>query len=170
MLFFESEYSEVFKTDKNKLFTSTCNEKQTDNHSLMFDILHSRMSVVCTYNCGGVFEKIFWRSCCSLLIFVTKKATKGTEIQSLCSQGTLQGGRIWWCLLGTCSYNNFMFQKFSTNTKRITWDVFHALHPNISMHILHTILYTFPNVLAGRIYLTNKRFFSWLSFTLFSWP
>ena len=79
MLFFESEYSEVFKTDKNKLFTSTRNEKQTDNHSLMFDMLHSRMSVVCTYNCGGVFEKIFWRSCCSLLIFVTKKLLKALK-------------------------------------------------------------------------------------------
>ena len=37
-------------------------------------------------------------------------------------------------------------------------------HPNISMHILHTVLYTFPNVLARRICLTIKRFFSWLSF------
>ena len=28
---------------------------------------------------------------------------------------------------------------------------FHPLHPNISMHILHTILFTFPKVLTGRI-------------------
>ena len=28
---------------------------------------------------------------------------------------------------------------------------FHPLHPNISIHILHTILFTFPKVLTGRI-------------------
>ena len=39
-------------------------------------------------------------------------------------------------------------------------DVFNRLHPNIRMHILHTVLYTFPNVLARRICLTMKRFFS----------
>ena len=27
------------------------------------------------------------------------------------------------------------------------------LHPNISMHILHTVLYTFPKVLTRRIFL-----------------
>ena len=39
-------------------------------------------------------------------------------------------------------------------------DVFHfpnPLHPNISMHILHTILYTFPKVLTRRICLPIKR-------------
>ena len=30
------------------------------------------------------------------------------------------------------------------------------------MPILHTILYTFPNVLVRRIYLTIKRFFSYV--------
>ena len=39
-------------------------------------------------------KNIFWRSCCSLLIFVAKKAGKGTELQFLCTQGTLQGGRV----------------------------------------------------------------------------
>ena len=34
------------------------------------------------------------------------------------------------------------------------------LHPNISMHILHTVLYTFPKVLTRRICLTIKSFFS----------
>ena len=32
-------------------------------------------------------------------------------------------------------------------------------HPNMSMHILHTVLYTFPKVLAGRMYSTIKSFF-----------
>ena len=31
-------------------------------------------------------------------------------------------------------------------------DVFYPLHPNISMHILYTVLYTFPNGLARRIF------------------
>ena len=44
------------------------------------------------------------------------------------------------------------------------------LHPNISMHILHTVLYTFPMVLVRRICLPIKSFFSWWSFPLFSWP
>ena len=35
------------------------------------------------------------------------------------------------------------------------------LHPIISMHILDTVLYTFPMVLAKRICLTIKNFFSW---------
>ena len=39
-------------------------------------------------------KNIFWCGCCSLLIFVAEKAGKGTELQFLCSQGTLQGGRV----------------------------------------------------------------------------
>ena len=35
------------------------------------------------------------------------------------------------------------------------------LHPNIGMHILHTVLYTFPKVLTRRICLTVKSFYSW---------
>ena len=34
------------------------------------------------------------------------------------------------------------------------------LHPNIGIHILHTVLYTFPKELIRRIYLTIKSFFS----------
>ena len=39
--------------------------------------------------------------------------------------------------------------------------VINPLQPNISMHILHTVLYTFLNVLTRRICLTIKSFFSW---------
>ena len=46
MLFFKSKDTEVFKADRNKLFAS--NEKQTDNHTSMLDMLLSNMSVVCT--------------------------------------------------------------------------------------------------------------------------
>ena len=34
--------------------------------------------------------------------------------------------------------------------------IFNPLHPNISMYILHTVLYTFPKVLTGRICLINQ--------------
>ena len=75
-----------------KLFAS--NDKQIDNHTSMPDMFHSNMSVVCTCHCRGVFKNIFWYGCCSLLIFVAKKAIKGTELQFLCTQGTLLGGRV----------------------------------------------------------------------------
>ena len=45
-----------------------------------------------------------------------------------------------------------------------------SLHPNISIQILHTILYIFPKVLTRRICVTINSFFSWWSFPLFSWP
>ena len=35
------------------------------------------------------------------------------------------------------------------------------LPPNISVHILHTVFYTFPKVLTKRICLSIKRIFSW---------
>ena len=90
MLFFESEDTEVFKAERNKLFAG--NEKQIDNHTLMLYMLHSNMSVVCLLR--GVFEKTFWCGCCSMVIFAAKKATKGTKLQFLCTQDTLQGGRV----------------------------------------------------------------------------
>ena len=83
-------YRSFFKADRNKHFVS--NEKQIDNHTLMLDMLHSNMSAMCTYHCRGVFKNIFW--CCSSLIFVAKKPAKGTEHQFLCTQGTLQSGRV----------------------------------------------------------------------------
>ena len=44
------------------------------------------------------------------------------------------------------------------------------LHPNISMHILHSVLNTFPKVLTRRICLTIENFFRWWSFPFFWWP
>ena len=43
MLFIESEDKEVFTADLNNLFASY--EEQTDNHTLMLDMLYSTMSV-----------------------------------------------------------------------------------------------------------------------------
>ena len=42
------------------------------------------------------------------------------------------------------------------------------LHPNISIHVLHTAIYTFPKVLTRRICSTIKSFSWWLSL-IFSW-
>ena len=69
MLFFESGDTGVFKADRKKPFA--CNKRLIDNHILILDMLHSYMSVVCTYHCRGVFKKGF---------FFT--------------QGNLQGGRV----------------------------------------------------------------------------
>ena len=55
ILFYESEDTEVFEAGRDKLFAR--NEKQTANHTLMLDMLHSNMSVVCTYHCRGVFRE-----------------------------------------------------------------------------------------------------------------
>ena len=49
------------------------------------------------------------------------------------------------------------------------WHNYNPLHHNISMHILHTVLYTFPKVLTRRICLTIKIFLSLWSFPLFLW-
>ena len=93
MLFIESEDKEVFTADLNNLFASY--EEQTDNHTLMFDMLYSTMSVcVPTIVEVSFMKNIFWCGCCSLLIFVAKKAGKGTKLQFLWTQGTLQGGRV----------------------------------------------------------------------------
>ena len=46
----------------------------------------------------------------------------------------------------------------------------YPLHPNISMPILHSVLYTFPTVLTRRICLKIKSFLSWWWFCLFLWP
>ena len=86
MLFFQSEDTEVFKADRNKLFAS--NEKQTDNHTSMLDMLHWNIPTIVEM---PFMKNIFWCCCFSLLIFVAKKVGKGTELQF---QGTLQGDRV----------------------------------------------------------------------------
>ena len=73
MLFFKNGDTEIFKADRNKLLAS--NKRLIDNHTLVLHMLHSYMPVVCTHHCRGVFKKIFWCDCCSLLIFGAKKAT-----------------------------------------------------------------------------------------------
>ena len=92
MLFFESEDAEVFKADRNKLVAS--NEKQTDKFIpyCLTCVTQTCLLSVSTIVKVSVMKNISWCSCCSLLIFVAKNAGKGTEVQFLCTQGTLQGG------------------------------------------------------------------------------
>ena len=68
--------TEVLKAARNKLFAR--NEKQIDNYTLIPSLIH----VSCVYQPSWRFPKNILRyGCCSLLIFVAKKATKGTELQ-----------------------------------------------------------------------------------------
>ena len=60
------------------------------------------------------------------------------------------------------SHLEISFYNWSVNSNSL-------LHPNISLHILHTALCTFPKVLPRRISLIIKSSFSWWSFPLFSW-
>ena len=57
---------------------------------------------------------------------------------------------------------------FISSTSKITV-LLTLYHTNISMHILHTVLHTFPKRLTRRICLTIKSCFCWWSSTLFSW-
>ena len=76
-------------------------------------------------------KNIFWCGCCSLSIFVAKKATKGTRLQFLCTQDIIQGGKIdYQRLMFTCTYRNHEFKQYSTCIKLIT-------HFLITVHILH---------------------------------
>ena len=43
-------------------------------------------------------------------------------------------------------------------------------HPNISLHILHSVLCTFPLLLTRRIWWPINSFFGWWSFLVFMWP
>ena len=64
--------------------------------------------------------------------------------------------------------NYFVLVKFFPTLELEGW--FNPLRPNISMHILYTVLYTFPKVLTRRICLLIKRLLPWWPFPLFSWP
>ena len=90
----------------------------------------------------------------------------------------------WWRFLtsklnyenDTHSFNSAITKKLLKTQKLLQWRTANQilgvdpLHPNISKHILHTVLYTFPKLLTRRIWLTIKSFFSWWSFPLLSWP
>ena len=91
MLFFESEDTEVFRADRNKLVASI--EKQSDKFITYCLTCFTQTCHLCvsTVVKVSVMKNISWCGCYSLLIF---QAKKGTELQFLCTQGTLQAGRV----------------------------------------------------------------------------
>ena len=92
----KARITEVFKADRIKLFAS--NKKQIDNHTLMLDMLHSNMSVVCTILEMSVKRFFGVAVVLCYLCSQLKKLYEGNELQFLCTQGTLQGGRVEeWC-------------------------------------------------------------------------
>ena len=108
-------YTKVFKADRSKLFAS--NEKQTENYCLTCFTQTCQLCVPTIVEVSFM-KNIFWCDCCSLLIFVAKKARKGTELQFLCTQGTLQGGRVedhrLMFTIGTSTYHNYIFKQYSS--------------------------------------------------------
>ena len=74
-----------------------------------------------------------------------------------------------WCckyVLGSKKKKKKEFMTKQLNTSCSFFSL-NPLHPNISMHILHTALYTFPKVLTGRICLPIKRFLPRWTFPFF---
>ena len=71
-----------------------------------------------------------------------------------------------------CSQNFFLwspFRDYSTILNKFML-LTHPSHPNISMHILHTVLYTFPMVLTRRLCVIITSVFGWWSFLWSMWP
>ena len=105
-------YTKVFKADRSKLFAS--NEKQTENYCLTCFTQTCQLCVPTIVEVSftkNIFGVVFVRS---LLIFVDKKVGKGTELQFLRTQGTLQGGRVedhgLMFTIGTSTYHNYIFK------------------------------------------------------------
>ena len=94
-----------------------------------------------------------------------------------CSILTFDFWNSFWCSKPTFHYwacRNYGFKlcNHPPNCKHYNIESFSSnpLHPNISMHILHTVLLTFPKMPTWRICLTIKSLFSGWSAALFSWP
>ena len=55
----------------------------------------------------------------------------------------------------------YFFNFWWLNQAKTDVKIINPLHPNISMHILHSVLNTFPKLLTRRICLTIENFFRW---------
>ena len=73
----------------------------------------------------------------------------------------------------------FLFLIVDMKRSKIAWKlklnqivetILNSLHPNINIHILLTVLFTFPMVLTRRICLRIRSFLNWWSFPFFSLP
>ena len=72
----------------------------------------------------------------------------------------LEDTEAWWkrrAIIISLENHWKMYHK-ANNQFKAEWFFFNPLHPNISLHILHTVLYTFPTELKRRICLTITSF------------
>ena len=133
MFFFESGDTEVLKADRNKLFAS----------------INGKLTIIpqclCVTTIVGVSLKSFF------FLFYTKQPPEW------------KSRRLWNDVYLAFVHTAIIYSSRTLHIYNLLHDVFNPLHPDIRMHILHTVLNIFPNVLARRICLTIKRFFSWLS-------
>ena len=67
-----------------------------------------------------------------------------------------------WAVVLTCGLQNHIF--YYTPEVELALNL---LHLNISMHILHNVVYRFPTILMRRICLSIQSFLKWWSFPLF---
>ena len=110
--------------------------------------------------------------------FILEILEQARRIARVCWRGILTNFSLTFCLKrGNLTFYNefylaqwFVHQTLDWGVWVWVWTLNNSIHPNISMHKLHTVLYTFPRVLNGRICIKINSFFCWLSFPLFLWP
>ena len=70
------------------------------------------------------------------------------------------------------SFNTDLLQQYFFMKTLIVHEALflNPLHPKVSMHILHTVLFTFPKVLTRRISSTIKSLTLMITSFFFSWP
>ena len=78
-----------------------------------------------------------------------------------------------WCKIDSLRLRRLQFQEKIISAVLILAEYSHCSfnpwQPNISIHILHTVLYTFPMALTGRMKVKIKSFSCLWSFSQFSW-
>ena len=101
-------------------------------------------------------------NCGRTLCYVCKqtKSKLPTVCQLICKTYHILGWYIilFFTLRSHCNEKSIVRVKFQacTNLTASPYLKLNPLHPKIRMHILHTVLYKFPKVLIGRIYLKVK--------------
>ena len=132
MLFIESGDTGVFEADRNKPFAS--NKRLIDNHTLILDMLHSYISVVCTHHCKGVFKKVFFFYTRQPPGWKSKRAQNDVYLAFVLTA----------IIYSSSTLPNYMMS--------LTPQYQNAYSPYCSL--------IFPNVLARGVCLTIERFFS----------
>ena len=92
-----------------------------------------------------------------------RNAVDGIDVSSSTgSEGEQDDEGFCFCFLIKIS-NTFLTHSINLIVRQT---LINPLHPNIRIHILHTVLYTFPKLLTRRICLTINILLSRLSFPL----